>query len=85
MNPEDVLAFDADGGFVLRQCVFGCAEEALHAVHGIFKQLFGQDTFDLCDERVDIVVGVAADFIFVYADCCKCRQHSCLGFQPYFK
>ena len=49
--------FDADGGFVLRQCVFGSTEEALHTLCGIFEQLFGQDAFDFCNERVGIIVG----------------------------
>ena len=80
-----ILAFDAAGDFVLHQCVFGCAEEALHSVRGIFEQLFCQDAFDLCNERVGIVVGVAADFIFAYVDCRECRQHLFLGFWPYFE
>jgi hypothetical protein len=43
---------------------FGCAEEALHSVRGIFEELLCQFSFDLCDERVGVIVGVTTDFIF---------------------
>ena len=69
-----------DRRLVVVESVSDGARRSLNYVGGNFEQFPIEDALNLCDERVHVVVGVAADFVLVEADLRHLRQDpgSCL-------
>ena len=72
---EHVSLLGFDGRFVPIERVADVARESLHSVGWVFEYLPFEYLFDLRQQRICIVVRVAADFVLVEADLQHFRQH----------
>ena len=73
---EHVNLLDVDCRLVVIERVADVLRQSIHSLHGVFEQLPFEGALNFCDERIRVVVGIAADSFLVKADLQHIHQDS---------